>query len=161
MALDTLEIFGTEYTNVAGFKATDDNDQIKTYVRPQGTKSITSNGTNIDVTNYAAVNVAVSGGTSAIFDVIEQLPGGGDHHIITGVDISTDTVTAEHLEYGYTAHDSSGNAVVGTMTTPTVSLQSKTTSYTPSTSAQTGTITADSGYNGLSSVAITVNAIPS
>lgn len=27
---DILEVFGTEYTNVAGFKATDDNDTIKT-----------------------------------------------------------------------------------------------------------------------------------
>ena len=28
---DTLEIFGTEFTNVAGFKATDNNGQTKTY----------------------------------------------------------------------------------------------------------------------------------
>lgn len=62
MALDTLEVFGTEYTNVAGFKATDDNGQTKTYVRPQGTKSITENGTGIDVTGFASVNVAVQSG---------------------------------------------------------------------------------------------------
>lgn len=37
---DTLEIFGTEYTRVAGIKATDDNSQTKTYIRPQGMKSI-------------------------------------------------------------------------------------------------------------------------
>ena len=37
---DTLEIFGTEYSGVTGIKATDDNDNIKTYIRPQGTKSI-------------------------------------------------------------------------------------------------------------------------
>ena len=62
MALDTLEVFGTEYTNVAGFKATDDNNQTKTYIRPQGTKSISANGTGIDVTAYASVDVNVSGG---------------------------------------------------------------------------------------------------
>ena len=56
---DTLEIFGDEFTNVAGIKATDNNDQIKTYIRPQGTKSISANGTGIDVTEYASVNVAV------------------------------------------------------------------------------------------------------
>lgn len=28
MALDTLEIFGDEFTNVAGIKATNDNDEI-------------------------------------------------------------------------------------------------------------------------------------
>ena len=64
MATDTLQIFGTQYTGVPGIKATDSNSQIKTYIRPQGTKSITSNGTSIDVTQYAAVDVAVptSGG---------------------------------------------------------------------------------------------------
>ena len=61
---DTLEIFGTEFTNVAGFKATDDNSQTKTYVRPQGTKNITENGTGIDVSAYASVDVAVSSGSS-------------------------------------------------------------------------------------------------
>lgn len=59
MSLDTLEVFGTEYTNVAGFKATDDNDQIKTYIRPQGTISISANGTGIDVSQYASADVAV------------------------------------------------------------------------------------------------------
>ena len=61
---DTLEIFGTEYTNVAGIKVTDDNNQTKTYIRPQGTKSITSNGTNIDVSAYALANVAVPTGST-------------------------------------------------------------------------------------------------
>lgn len=60
--MDTLEIFGTEYTGVAGIKATDDNDQIKTYIRPQGTKSISANGTGIDVTEYASVDVSVPSG---------------------------------------------------------------------------------------------------
>lgn len=59
MATDTLEVFGTEYTNVAGFKATDDNDTIKTFIRPQGTISISQNGTGIDVSQYASANVAV------------------------------------------------------------------------------------------------------
>lgn len=60
--MDTLEIFGVEYTNVTGIKATDDNDQIKTYIRPQGTKSISANGTGIDVTSYASVDVSVPSG---------------------------------------------------------------------------------------------------
>ena len=60
MALDTLEVFGTEYTGVAGFKATDDNDQIKTYIRPQGTLYITQNGTGINCSQYEAVDVTVS-----------------------------------------------------------------------------------------------------
>lgn len=102
---DTLEIFGVEYTNVAGIKATDDNDQIKTYIRPQGTKSISANGTGIDVAEYASVDVSVPSGQ------------------------------------------------------PT--LQTKSVSYTPSETAQSGTVTADSGYDGLDEVSVSVGAISS
>lgn len=56
---DTLVVLGREYDNVAGVKAYDDNGQTLTYIRPQGTKSISSNGTGIDVTEYASVDVAV------------------------------------------------------------------------------------------------------
>ena len=42
MALDTLEVFGTEYTNVAGFKATDDNSQTKTYINVSDTTAVAS-----------------------------------------------------------------------------------------------------------------------
>jgi hypothetical protein len=40
-------------------------------------------------------------------------------------------------------------------------LQTKTATYTPTESQQTETITADSGYDGLSAVNVTVNAMPS
>ena len=70
-----------------------------------GTKSITQNGNNIDVTEYASVNVSVPGGS------------------------------------------------------PTLQTKSKT--YTPSTSQQTDTITPDNGYDGLDEVDITVDAMPS
>ena len=105
MALDTLEVFGVEYTNVKGFKATDDNGNTKTYIRPQGTKSISANGTGIDVTEYASVDVAVPA--------------------------------------------------------PAPSLQTKTKSYTPTESAQSESVTADGGYDGLDTVSISVGAISS
>ena len=95
---DTLEIFGTEYTGVIGIIATDDNDTDLTYIRPQGTKSITQNGTGIDVAYFASVDVNVSGGGQP-------------------------------------------------------NLQAKT--YNVS-SAGTATVTADSGYDGLSSVEVSV-----
>lgn len=105
MALDTLEVFGVEYTGVAGIKATDDNGNTKTYIRPQGTKSISANGSGIDVTEYAAVDVAV--------------------------------------------------------TPPSPSLQNKSKSYTPTESAQSESVSADGGYDGLDTVSISVGAISS
>ncbi len=102
MATDSLDIFGKRYTGVTGIKATDINGNTLTYIRPQGTISITQNGT-ADVTNYANVNVNVQSAAP--------------------------------------------------------SLQTKTATYTPSETQQTATITADTGYDGLDEVDITVNAI--
>ena len=102
---DTLEVFGTEFTGVTGIKAYDENSQLKTYIRPQGTKSISANGTGIDVTTYAAVDVAVQA--------------------------------------------------------PAPTLQTVTKSYTPSTSAQSDTITPSAGYDGIGEVDVTVAAMPS
>lgn len=73
----------------------------------------------------------------------------------TNMDVTSDTVDAEHLLYGYTAHDASGTQITGTYVGSTPSMQAKTA--TPTTSQQI--ITPDSGYNGLSQV--TVNPIPS
>ena len=56
---DNLTVFGTDYTGVTGIKATGTGNGTLTYIRPQGTKSISANGTSIDVTEYAAVDVAV------------------------------------------------------------------------------------------------------
>ena len=56
---DSLKIWGTDYTGVKGFKASDTSDNQYAYVRPQGTKSITQNGNNIDVSEYASASVNV------------------------------------------------------------------------------------------------------
>lgn len=101
----TIEAFGDEFTNVVGIKATDDNDNVVAFIKPVGTKSISANGTGIDVAEYASVNVSVPSAQ------------------------------------------------------PT--LQTKSVSYTPTESAQTQTVTADSGYDGLSQVSISVGAIDS
>ena len=70
-----------------------------------GTKSIAANGTGIDVTEYAAVDVAVP--------------------------------------------------------VPTPSYQSKSKSYTPTETAQSETVSPDTGYDGLSSVDVSVGAVSS
>ena len=104
---DNLTVFGTDFTGVTGIKATGTGNGTLTYIRPQGTKSITANGTGVDVAAYASVDVSV--------------PTGGG----------------------------------------TPSLQSKSVSYTPSETAQSATVTADSGYDGLSSVDVSVGAVSS
>ena len=79
MATDSLQIFGTSYPGVTGIKATDTNNIVQTYIRPQGTLSVTANGTGIDVTEYAAINVNVSGdGVSW-----ETVKASGSHNIAT------------------------------------------------------------------------------
>lgn len=76
---------------------------------------------------------------------------------VTKIDLSQDTVTsAEHILAGHTGHLANGNQVPGTGSGGSPNLQAK-TNIAPSTSSQT--ITADSGYDGLSSVQI--NAMPS
>ena len=66
--------------------------------------------------------------------------------------LSGNTVTAPAGSY---AEDAYINVPSGTPT-----LQSKSVSYTPTTSAQSQTVTPDSGYDGLSSVAVSVAAMP-
>lgn len=61
---DTLIIAGNTYNNVAGFKATNSNNNTLTYIRPQGSTTISSNGTNIDIAQYATVDVAVPVGST-------------------------------------------------------------------------------------------------
>lgn len=122
--MDTLEIFGTEYTNVAGIKATDDNGQTKTYIRPQGTKSITANGSGIDVSAYASVDVSVSGGTPTLETVTKTYT--------PSTSQQTDTITP-----------SSGYDGIEEVDVTVSAIQTETKSATPSETAQT--ITPSSG----------------
>ena len=62
-----------------------------------------------------------STGSGAVADTITQLPNGGDHHNVYGVDLTLDTVAANKMLSGTTAHDSAGNAITGNIATKTSS----------------------------------------
>ena len=73
----------------------------------------------------------------------------------TTLDLRSDTVTPETLQKGYTAHDKSGTKITGTLEASSVSLQpSKSVTITQN---GTATITPDEGYDGPSSVDVTVD----
>jgi len=200
---DSLTIFGTSYTNVKGFKAKDGSSNTLAYIRPQGTKTITENGSNIDVSEYAAVTVSVSGGGSGggITVVETQDEHGGTVVDITGEAVTvtlqdktvTPTTSQQTIEAdsGYTGLDTvTVNAIPSQYIVPTgtksitangtgidvteyaavdvsvsgggsPTLQTKTKNYTPTESQQTEAVTADSGYDGLDAVNVTVGAISS
>lgn len=134
MALDTLEIFGTEYTNVTGIKATDDNDNVLTYIRPQGTKSIDSNGTGIDVTAYASVDVSVSAPSPTLQTISKSYT-------------PTESQQTEAVSYDSTNYDGidTVNVTVGAISSTYVG--SAITQRTSSDLTASGaTVTAPSGY---------------
>lgn len=64
---------------------------------------------------YLEDDITLVDSTSIYTDVVEILPNGGEHHIITtDISLANDTVTANTLLEGTTAHDASGNAITGT-----------------------------------------------
>ena len=132
-------------------------DAIRAIPTPSGTLTITENGL-YDVADYANadINISSAGGAAATFIVEDDDPAGGKIMYITGIDLSQDTVDAAHLVSGYTAHDSTGEAIVGTYNGIILNNQTN-KNVTPSTSQQI--ISPDSGYTGLDQV--TVAAIPS
>lgn len=76
-----------------------------------------------------------------------------------------DTLEIFGTEYtnvtGIIATDSGGNELTYTRGGGAPTLQTKSKTYTPTTSQQTETVQADSGYDGLEKVNVTVNAMPS
>ena len=63
----------------------------------------------------------ITTGSGSVVDEVTQLQGGGDWHNVTGTDLTLDTVTAGSMLSGVTAHDSAGNAIIGTIATKTSS----------------------------------------
>lgn len=151
---DTLIIFGDEYTNVTGFKATDDNDGVKTYIRPEGTKNITSAGTH-DVAEYASASVA-SGSASTPATTITANPSitVSSSGLITASVSASQNVTPS-VTAGYITSGTAGAVTVSGSDTEQLTTMAAQT-VTPTTSSQT---VSTSGKYMTGNV--TVNAIPS
>ena len=146
MPLDTLEVFGVEYTNVAGIKATDDNGNTKTYIRPHGSVAITQAGST-DVTNYATATVPSASpfmGSSGDTYVTETGQRKWKANLFTEVNVSEGD-TEGWLPDGYHQDFAFVKPAVPSNT-----------SVTPTESAQT-----IGGANYMMEGAVTVNAIPS
>lgn len=127
---DTLEVFGREYTGVAGFKATDDNDQIKTYIRPQGTINISQSG-NTDVTNYATASVAAGSATAP------ATISGTSATVSTGTNTLTLSKTVSvtpSVSAGYVSSGTAGNSSVSLQASVTTKAAA---TITPGTTNQT------------------------
>lgn len=147
---DTLNIFGTEYTGVTGIIATTPNETDLTYIRPQGTKSIYTNGNGIDVAEYASVDVSVPTGTArtsadlTVSGATVTAPA-GLYASSASKSVASGSVTAPSTITGTSATVSTG--------TNTLTL-SKTVSVTPSVTTA-GYVS--SGTAGNSSVSLTAS----
>lgn len=119
---DSLTVFGTDFTGVTGIKAKGTGNGMLTYIRPTGTKSISENGTNIDVADYATVSVNVSGGGSSSYTrtvVVPQqtlTPNSDRMAAFTSTEYFVDgeyyVVTCDGTEYIVTAESIWSNNVV-------------------------------------------------
>lgn len=151
--------------------------------------------TNATIDDLPDLIRAIPVGAGSAISVVDTLDeNGGTIRTITAVSLAGDTVSPSVLLQGYTAHNALGEAIVGTASsssttinslevtengtytaptgtayspvtvnvpTTTINNQNKSLAISPTESAQTKTVTADSGYTGLGEVEVTVGAISS
>lgn len=82
------------------------------------------------------------------------------YYQIIGMELAPLNVTANGTYNASDADVTGFNTVTVNVPTGSANLQTKSATYTPTSSQQTDTITPDSGYDGLDEVDITINAVP-
>ncbi len=187
---DNLTVFGTDYTGVTGIKAKGTGNGTLTYIRPSGTKSISANGTGIDVTNYASVDVAVPDSTFVItvsynsttemwepdctWAEVLAAYSAGKQIVVASASAATSVVSVSNQYLAYSAEwrdgqnqnttiylfDQNGVNIDDAWSAIYQHFDSPSRTYTPTTSQQTDTITYSQDYNGIEQVSVTVNAMP-
>lgn len=134
------------------YSLNDIESKIDTYLkRPKGTKNIVANGTEIDVSNYATVDVAVPNPSTGSLNISAN----GTYDVTNKAEA---VVNVPNPSTGSLTINANGTYDVTEKASAVVSvspsLQTKTTTISQNGSQ---TITPDSNYDGLSSVNLTIS----
>lgn len=166
---------------ITGGTKTGTGVEVKASELVSGTKSISANGTGIDVTNYAAVDVAVPAPAPSLQDKTktytpttsnqsETISADSGYDGLGEVSITVNKIPSQYIvPSGTKSITANGTGIdvkayeYADVAVPSGSpnLQTKTKSYTPTESSQSENVTADTGYDGLQKVAVSVDAIAS
>ena len=132
---DNLQILGSVYANAVGIKATDTSSATKVFVRPQGTKTITSSGTT-DVAAYAYASVAAgTAATPATTITATPTISVNASGLITATNSKTQSVTPT-VSAGYITSGTAGTVTVDGSNTSQLTTKAAET-FTPTTIDQT------------------------
>jgi hypothetical protein len=118
--------------------------------------TVPAGSTSDDLADLISQISGGGGGAISIVDTPDSA--GGTVRTITAVDISSDTVTAAHLETGYTAHDAEGNPLTGTLSPGGGGLEYETGTYTPTEDVVSATISFSNTHTAMPAVVIMAEA---